>query len=326
MKKNLFRVLWAIGFLANLFFISRWLMGDQLLIVRMANYFLPWIGLGLLGFLMLALGARKRRLSILLTLPVIVISMNYVPLMLRCGVNSFTEGTRLKVMSYNIWRDNQDMIAAAEIIRREEPDILLLQEVTSNQLEILIAVLNSLDRGKKLDFLHDPINLAAIGSTFSIKKSDSLPQKNRSQKAQLETPFGPLTVINIHGVRTGWSIRHKGMEDLLREDVQSEEGPLILAGDFNTNEQSQTFKLIERYLANTHNEAGCGFGFTFPANSYSIPFWPNKLLAFPPLIRIDHIFHSGHFTALTACTLEDSGGSDHLPIIAELALVKPKLI
>jgi vancomycin resistance protein VanJ len=226
-------------------------------------------------------------------------------------------------MSYNIWRDNQDMIAAGEIIQREAPDLLLLQEVTSDQLEILTAVLNGFDQGKKLDFVHDPINLAAIGSVFQIRRSDSLPDKNRSQKAHLETPFGPLTVINLHGVRTGWSIRHKGIEDLLREDVQPEEAPLVLAGDFNTNEQSQTFKLIERYLANTHNEAGCGFGFTFPANSYSIPFWPNRLFAFPPLIRIDHIFHSGHFTALKACTLEDSGGSDHLPIIAELALVKP---
>jgi endonuclease/exonuclease/phosphatase family metal-dependent hydrolase len=39
----------------------------------------------------------------------------------------------------------------------------------------------------------------------------------------------------------------------------------------------------------------------------------------PALIRIDHIFHSSHFTALNAHMLNDSGGSDHLPVVAELA-------
>jgi vancomycin resistance protein VanJ len=326
LKKSLWLGLWVSAFAVNAHFVLRWLTGDQLLIVRMANYFLPWIGLGLLVGLMLSLSARKRKLSLLLTLPLIIISPSYVPLMLRCGVSAAAQGAMLKVMSHNIWRDNEDMSAAAAIIQREKPDILLLQEITPEQLKTLLTVLNLLDGDQQFNFAHDPVNLAAVGSRFEIKNSDSLPHKNRSHKVCLESPFGLLTVINIHGVRTGWSIRHEGMEALLREDVDLERGPVILGGDFNTNEQSETFKLIEKHLINAHEKAGCGFGFTFPAKSYNFPFLPRASFSFPPFIRIDHIFHSGHFKTVRSYILKDSGGSDHLPVVAELAFVNPKKI
>jgi vancomycin resistance protein VanJ len=145
------------------------------------------------------------------------------------------------------------------------------------------------------------------------------PQKNRSQKAYNETPFGPLTVINIHGVRTGWTVRHREVEEMLSGDVLSEQGPVILGGDFNTTDQSQTYHLVKRYLANTHDDAGCGFGFTFPARSRHLGRLSLFELLFPPLLRIDHIFYSRHFTVLKSCTASDSVGSDHLPVVAELA-------
>jgi endonuclease/exonuclease/phosphatase (EEP) superfamily protein YafD len=40
------------------------------------------------------------------------------------------------------------------------------------------------------------------------------------------------------------------------------------------------------------------------------------------MVRIDHIFYSDHFFAHTAGTLPTSGGSDHLPVVAELSLVR----
>lgn len=326
MKKNLYRVLWASGFLVNAFFILRGLTGDQFLIVRMTNYFLPWVGLVLSIGLALSLYSKKRKLSLLLSVPLVIIAGSYAPLMLRCGISAAAEGTMLKVMSYNIWQDNQDMRAAVEIIQREKPDILLLQEVNGEQLKILLAGLNPLGMNNQFSIAYDSVNLAAVASRFLIKKEDSLPQKNRSQKVLLESPFGPLTVINVHGVRTGWSIRHKGMEALLREDIDLERGPVILGGDFNTNEQSETFKLIEKHLINAHEKAGCGFGFTFPAKSYNFPLLPRASFSFPPFIRIDHIFHSGHFKTLRSYILKDSGGSDHLPVVAELAFVNPKKI
>jgi endonuclease/exonuclease/phosphatase (EEP) superfamily protein YafD len=41
-----------------------------------------------------------------------------------------------------------------------------------------------------------------------------------------------------------------------------------------------------------------------------------------PAIRIDHIFYSDHFFASGAYTVDNSGGSDHFPVIAELLRIK----
>jgi vancomycin resistance protein VanJ len=39
-----------------------------------------------------------------------------------------------------------------------------------------------------------------------------------------------------------------------------------------------------------------------------------------PVVRIDHVFSSRELVALRAETLQDSGGSDHRPVLAVLAL------
>jgi vancomycin resistance protein VanJ len=139
----------------------------------------------------------------------------------------------------------------------------------------------------------------------------------------LEAPLGPVTVVNVHAYKHGWLERHRLMEALMVEDVIPEKGPLILGGDFNTTDRSETYRMIQQHLINAHDEAGCGFGFTFPTVS---KFWSLRLLGslprfpLPALIRIDHIFYSSHFTTLKSYTVSDSGGSDHLPIVAELVL------
>ena len=97
------------------------------------------------------------------------------------------------------------------------------------------------------------------------------------------------------------------------------EGPLIVGGDFNTTDQSELYRLINRHLDNAHWEAGWGFGFSFPAESSSIYGVPIP----GSVVRIDHIFYSGeHFLARHALTLSDSGGSDHLPVVATLFLTQ----
>ena len=100
------------------------------------------------------------------------------------------------------------------------------------------------------------------------------------------------------------------------DDIVEEAAPLILGGDFNTTDQSQTYRLFDHVLRNAHWQAGWGFGFTYPTTEVKFL----RKIYFPPLVRIDHIFYSKHFAAKRAVTLSDSGGSDHFPIIAELIL------
>ena len=105
------------------------------------------------------------------------------------------------------------------------------------------------------------------------------------------------------------------MAALLEEDVLPERTPVILGGDVNAPEHSQVYGLIAAHLENAQRAAGSGFGFTYPAAGLRLL----GVSAFP-VVRIDHVFFSRHFVALRAKTLQDSGGSDHRPVLAVLAV------
>jgi endonuclease/exonuclease/phosphatase (EEP) superfamily protein YafD len=142
-------------------------------------------------------------------------------------------------------------------------------------------------------------------------------EKGQAQKVVLRLPGGPITVFNVHPLRTGgWQHRYRQIASLLEEEVFREKTPVILGGDFNAPDHSQLYELVAGRLKNAHREAGFGFGFTYPSSEVRA----FGLFRAPPVVRIDHIFFSDRFVALRAGTIDKSGGSDHRPVFAELGL------
>jgi endonuclease/exonuclease/phosphatase family metal-dependent hydrolase len=205
----------------------------------------------------------------------------------------------------------------ARVVRRERPDVLLLQEVAPGVLAGLVDALRVLYDGTPIHVAHDPQIGQAIVSRFPVASSATLPRKGNAQRAVLRSPAGPITVFNVHPLRLGgWRARYSQIAALLDEEISRETGPVILGGDFNTPDGSQLYRLLTGKLVNAHGERGFGFGFTYPASLAS----PLGAVAVIPLVRIDHIFASRHFLTLGAGTIADAGGSDHRPVFAELAL------
>jgi endonuclease/exonuclease/phosphatase (EEP) superfamily protein YafD len=122
--------LWIIGLSLLLWYPLRWWPGDRLQPVRMLNYFMPWLMVVLVPGLLVAGLARRIRLVATLALPTILIGLNFAPLFLPRFNYALASNTTLKVMSYNVLYRNHDLAAIVSIIRQEQPDILLLQEVT----------------------------------------------------------------------------------------------------------------------------------------------------------------------------------------------------
>ena len=165
-----------------------------------------------------------------------------------------------------------------------------------------------------MQYDHAPEIKQAVISRFPIFPIRADFEKGRVQIVRIETSFGPITVVNAHIFNFPWQRRHRQLVELATEDVAKIQGPLILGGDFNTNDQSRAYRITERYLKNAHWESGCGFGFTYPAS-----FTKKRINLYSmALVRIDHIFYSKHFYSRISRTLNESGGSDHYPVIAEL--------
>jgi len=98
----------------------------------------------------------------------------------------------------------------------------------------------------------------------------------------------------------------------LRSQIASSREPLIILGDFNTTEREAGYRsLYAAGLKDAHQEAGWGFGMTFPAPYGRYPWLPISL------IRIDHVFFNDDWRATQSWTVPLME-SDHQALLADL--------
>jgi endonuclease/exonuclease/phosphatase (EEP) superfamily protein YafD len=219
-------------------------------------------------------------------------------------------------MSYNIWGWNPEPEAMVKLIKQEQPDILLLQEVTPRLARLLSSELTDLYPNGRLHVAYDPDIGQVILSRYPLTPvEEGSYRKGRTQKVLANTPHGDIAVWNTHPVHPlPWRQQYRQISALV-EDIAVTNQPLLVGGDFNTTDQSETYRMINQYLHNAHWETGWGFGFSFPSTDRPL----RGKLPLPAMVRIDHIFYSDHFFAHSARTLAEAGGSDHFPVVAELS-------
>jgi endonuclease/exonuclease/phosphatase (EEP) superfamily protein YafD len=148
-------------------------------------------------------------------------------------------------------------------------------------------------------------------------------------RVQLEIDLQLVTVVVAHppppeitwrGVqdRSGTRAQIDGIFALIAEI----DHPLLLIGDFNITRQHDLYDEIEATgLQDTFHISGQGFGFTMPARFQHLAAISDRLadIRIHPVARIDYIWASPEWLPLDARVGKDAG-SDHLPVIAALAL------
>jgi vancomycin resistance protein VanJ len=309
---------WLFSQNALIWYALHWWTGDRFLPVRLVNYFMPWLLAGLIPGLAAAGLARRRWLALALIVPTAATGLTFAPLFLPPLTTALASGTSFKIMSYNVWYKNADISGLGQVIRQERPDILFLQELTPPIVNRLERELADLYPEGKLYLAYEPRTYQGIISRYPLTPLNTAEDRAEAQKVRVQTPIGTIAVWNIHPrPPLPWSRQYKHLAAVAKQ-IAAIDGPLIVAGDFNTTDQSETYRLVNRYLHNAHWQAGWGFGFTFPAHAPYLKGIPVII----PVIRIDHIFYSRHFFARHARTLSESGGSDHFPVVAELSLIE----
>jgi vancomycin resistance protein VanJ len=312
--------LWLFGLSLWVWYPLRWWPGDDLRLVQLLNYFMPWLLVGLIPSIGVAALARRFRLLLTLAIPTLIIVLSYAPLFLPRPRIVAASNTPLKVMSYNVLVINRNIPAMAAVIRQQQPDILLLQELSPHMGRALQDSLADLYPGQGFYFAQDFDTSQAILSRYPLSPVENPLQEGRAQQVRIQTPGGPVQVWNVHLSQPRRWQRHTRQVEALVQAASNVEEPLILGGDFNTTDQSEMYHYLNEHLRNAHWEAGWGFGFTFPASDLTIR---RRTIPVPtPLIRIDHLFHNDRFFVKKAGTLPVSGGSDHLPVVAEFLQVK----
>ena len=264
------------------------------------------------------------------------------------SVPTETPAGALKVMSYNVfsfstWSDTSEPSEILEYIRRQDPDILCMQEaVTGGRKQEIV------DSTLLAQFHHkDTLNKGslAVYSKFPIVRHELIAYRTLGSNASgaffLKTGKNDTTiVINNHLEVTGISLEQRAqfkamLKGKLEKDSAEMESralwhslaesarvrapqadavarfiarhpgrSIILTGDFNDSPLSYTHRRIARELTDCYVAAGNGPGISYHYSGF--------------YVRIDNIMCSAQWTPYQ-CRVDNSiKASDHYPIVCWL--------
>lgn len=230
--------------------------------------------------------------------------------------DSARAGRAFTVFSANVYAGNDDVEGYAAEIRRNRPDIVVLQEATP-------ALLSRLAETGAVDDLphrvtvarHDPF-AAAVLSRWPVTAHDVLALRGRPVliRATVQLAGTPIRVFAVHAVSPFGGARQEWISDLeaIRGAVAAEREPVLVAGDLNATWGHRHFRrLLDSGLTDAAAARGRAFSMT----------WPRNRRIAPPLVRIDHVLTSRGLV-VTRITTGAGRGSDHRPLIARVALTE----
>jgi len=310
------------------------LYGDQIWWLALLSSFAALFYLPLICFLPLALLVPYPSYRLGLLFPVGLFLLSYGALFLPQTPPTYrTDLPPIKVMTFNMWSGSRQLATAQTIADNGYPDIVALQETTAYHARLVQTVVgdrypysyfeNTLDgRGiatlsrypltpLRIDTLLD-LNCRIFRVAYRADRTFML-YNCRPRSSNLENFFNDGQPM-AQQVRESFRIR-KLLSERLVAQIQASHEPALLIGDFNATDQSDSYQILYQALHDAHREAGWGFGHTYPASSIlwrGLPI-PGRQL------RIDMIWHTAEFVALTSYVSATYGESDHRPVIAQLA-------
>jgi endonuclease/exonuclease/phosphatase (EEP) superfamily protein YafD len=302
----------------------RYYPGDRWLIVRLGSYFAPWLGAGLLISLVAALLARRVRLALMVLVTVAMTGLHFTHLLPASAppANAQQPERTIKVLTLNIHYQNRRADAVTALIQKEQPTLVAFQEL----IEPLRTTLPAQLAEEYPHQLSDGNGLTII-SRYPLEAVVSPPEVGRAQQAMLHLPEQPVRVWNVHtsvGVnQRGWQAQNQTLAALSRQ-VSGTTTPTIVLGDFNTTVYAENYDIITTELRNAAQPAGSDFPFTFPHPDFIREVTGGRagfdlIAAVGPVVRIDHILVTDHFTPVYSHVVPDYLGSDHYPVITTLA-------
>lgn len=228
-------------------------------------------------------------------------------------------GATMRLMSMNVHIRNRNAASVLRSIRRASPDVLVLQEYSTIMDH---AIRNELADEYPYQLRKPRQNNGDGWAVYSrrpllapIDTSLRLHESKRQARFAVRMGDKEVVIYALH-LTSPQSVdligRNRAETADLVEMIAAETKPVILVGDFNfTETTANAAALRELGLRNTHDLAGSGRGSTWRYRKFGIT---HRL----PGFRIDHVFVGPELTCTNSRVL-DTFGSDHRPIIADIA-------
>ncbi|WP_107058953.1 endonuclease/exonuclease/phosphatase family protein [Streptomyces sp. NRRL B-1347] len=266
--------------------------------------FLPWLGAGVPVLLVLAAVRRSAAAGVAVLVPAVVWCSLFGGLL----VDKRSGGGDLTVVSHNVGEANPDPARTARDLAASGAGLLALEELSARTAPVYAR---ALDGSYPYHSVQGTVGLWSKHPLRDVRPVAIMPW-TRALRATVVTPKGPVAVYGVHlasvRVRPGTGFATERRDEAaarLAEAVRAERLPrVVVVGDLNGTTGDRALRPVTSLLSSAQEEAGAGFGFTWPASF--------------PVARIDQILVKG-VTAASSWTLPRTG-SDHLPVAASLRL------
>ena len=293
------------------------------------THFRPFLAAGTAVLVAVALLLRYSGRKAMLVYALAALVLHTAPVALEVGSavskeppnQPIAQTTSLRLMTFNMWGRNSETNAVVDYIRRQDLDVVVLQEAFAELRPVVDAL------GVRFPHRVDCVGKAAcnlvILSRFPIISSE-IHERRWTKTAPWTVPIVVAEVapdaslsgetFTIVATHFSWPLPARFQQRQFRQlaDVitKFETNRMILAGDFNSTPWSGAFSRFETDLP-------------LQRVTRALPTWPSPRLGklYPgfSFLPIDHVFIGD---ALEADNVRrgDVVGSDHYPVIVDLRL------
>lgn len=328
-------VSYSVAFIVYL--LLRLVIGDGWWWMAMLNSFVLWGFVPLLLLMPFALVWKMPRVALLIGTLVMVAVVWYAPRFMPKNIAQ-AQGNTLRVVTFNMWGNNQEFENIEAWLREIDADIVLLQEVAPMYADENIVNLMDVYPYQFFQTTDERYWGNGILSRYPLLESENFLGVGDAlqQRIVIEVNDQRVVVYNVHyympqtdtphfilpidypylniALMYDDTTRNQQIQEVL-DMTQNEQGIVIVGGDFNLSDSSIFYDHVAAEMTDAFRQAGTGLGLSWPnaRRETELPSWT------PPVMRIDYIWYRGDATATNAYVGAQLG-SDHLPVVVTLAL------
>ena len=217
----------------------------------------------------------------------------------------------VRLYSANLYYLNDDVAAIRASIEAADADVVVLIELGRDAAGAIDEVLEGYPyraASMRMDQTRGP-SRSVIGSRYPLTALGDPPDGLHAVAAVARTPLGRLNIVGVHLTRP-WPFQEQwgqiSQTMALQAVVEGLDGPVLVAGDFNSVSSARIGQQVRRDLG---LHPAPGFPGTWPADA------PAALG-----LTIDQVYASSDL-AFVGRRLGRSTGSDHRPVVTEITRV-----
>ena len=269
--------------------------------------FLPWVVVACVVPLVFAVLGRSRVLMAAVFVPFALGVVWLAPLYDSASAAK-TSGVELRVATINATLGQADAEAIVRMVRDRSIDVLAVEELTPSEADALKAA--GLDAELSYRELLPQLGVEGTGvwSRLALNSARSVEGLTaHAVRVSVTVGMQPVTIYAVHPAAPGLFDHSRWVNDMgaLAGILSTSDGPVIVAGDFNTTRDHRAFRDLEALgFSDAVDQAGAGFLPTFPNGGFPTP-----------VVAIDHVMaNDTRLSAVSASTVAISG-ADHRALV-----------